>query len=1198
VVRTTITFVPIVLILALSLLIGPTLASDGDRATVTFEDGTTGDATTGDPFTFSVNVTGDSGVQDVWVEYWYGDNRSEGDNLTMTAVDISPQGYGNYNLTITIRLDTDDDLNYTFYAADGNGDLHPSPRFQAIVVDTKIPTVQDLSDRVASTGETFHFECLASDNVGIVKVYVIYRFGATGGGPTPEMNNTGGGGYEWDLDIPSDMNSPLIYHIQAVDATGNWGITPQVIINVTDIIEPTIISDLTNTTIVKGLSHTFAVEVSDNIGIRSVHITYWIGLGSRTTIEMSGDGTTFSVDVDMPRHPPSGDLYYQFEVVDMGDNLVEKVFSQTLENVPPSISSIPTWQLVEKESSTLDLTPYISDPNDVLEDLSITCDFPPVDPTDEGLGLVSDYPDYWTRHEVTFTVSDGEDSVNGSVWVEMTKVPVITSTPSLSGKVNETYTYQVTWELDSPTAVPQLKLLVRPAGMSVGTNGRITWTPTKDQHDVHDVEVELTYNGMITRQRWSITVDPETPHSNNPPFFIGEPLKNAIPGELYEWDVQAADPDGDKLYFHLLQGPEGATMVNSTGHLEWMPPYPRENMTNYVTFQVEVTDGIDRPNIIFVVRVRYPADQPPEILGNIPDVATDTRYTRDLIKYMSDPDDDTDNLTWRVEGADDELFTAMVVDNELVITPVDGARGNTNIKLVLIDPSGLTDDTTITVEVYPPPFYTQQWFLLLLLVIIAVSIIAVMAVRRSQARAAMVAVKARAPAEIVVDGEAGEAAAAPVVEERPMLPYITEQIFVVYNDGRLITEAAREECRTQDADLMSGMLIAIQGLIQDGLQSGGTLESIKYGENLIMMTKGEHLILAAVIYGKPDEDLRGDIEALVRKIEGNHAGVIEDWSGDPEVFSRMHQMITPLLYNTTHLTREDIEEVSMSEELALLSAVDFFQGYVRLKVAAVNTTREAIMDTSLEVYYNSDLLRLERIEPESLKLRGDRVIIGNIKPRERSTVAFLFDPQICQESHIDGTLAYFDTTGELKHISMKRRMADVVCPIFFTRENANTAMLRRLIKDELHLSDMRVFRYPKVMAPQQVLQMGMTSIGGDIQKVSEYIVDRPKFEAEVWYYGETKVKKQQMVMRLSVIQDKGVVEYFVASTAMEPITGMLAEFRRELDRRLEAKMPAEGKMSEERDEGVRRELEERELMLDRFEDAAEEEVVELEVPED
>ncbi|MCK5415528.1 MAG: hypothetical protein KAJ35_09115, partial [Thermoplasmata archaeon] len=541
---------------------------------------------------------------------------------------------------------------------------------------------------------------------------------------------------------------------------------------------------------------------------------------------------------------------------------------------------------------------------------------------------------------------------------------------------------------------------------------------------------------------WSIdVVIVQPPPDNKPPAFIDYPLRNAIPGELFEWTVEATDPDEDKLYFHLLQGPEGATMVNSTGHLEWMPPYPRENISVDVTFQIEVTDGIHRPNQIVVVRVRYPADMTPEIVGNIPDITTDTEHTMNLAKFMSDPDDPVENLTWRIEGADDDLFTAIMYDNKLVITPVDGAQGITNIKLVLEDPSGLGDDTTISVEVVLLPVYKATWFLPLLLVIIVVAVLSVVAIRRSKARAAMVAVEARRPAEIVVNGETGEAAAAPVIEERPILPYIIEQIFVVYNDGRLITECAREECRTQDADLMSGMLIAIQGLIQDGLQSGGTLESIKYGENLIMMSKGECLIMAAVIYGKPDGDLRGEVDALVHKIEGNHAGVIEDWSGDTEVFSRMHQMITPLLYTTAHLTREDIEEVSMSEELALLSAVDFFQGYVRLKVAAVNTTKEAIMDTSLEVYYNSDLLRLERIEPETLALRGDRVIIGNIKPRERSTVAFLFDPQICQESHLDGTLAYFDTTGELKHITMKRRMADVVCPIFFTKENANTAML-------------------------------------------------------------------------------------------------------------------------------------------------------------
>ncbi|MCK5252098.1 MAG: fibronectin type III domain-containing protein, partial [Thermoplasmata archaeon] len=50
---------------------------------------------------------------------------------------------------------------------------------------------------------------------------------------------------------------------------------------------------------------------------------------------------------------------------------------------------------------------------------------------------------------------------------------------------------------------------------------------------------------------------------------------------------------------------------------------------------------------------------------------------------------------------------------------------------------------------------------------------------------------------------AKKAAPAPVRE--PILSYIIEEVFVVYRDGRLITSCAREECRTDDADLMSGM---------------------------------------------------------------------------------------------------------------------------------------------------------------------------------------------------------------------------------------------------------------------------------------------------------------------------------------------------------------------------------------------------------
>ena len=112
---------------------------------------------------------------------------------------------------------------------------------------------------------------------------------------------------------------------------------------------------------------------------------------------------------------------------------------------------------------------------------------------------------------------------------------------------------------------------------------------------------------------------------------------------------------------------------------------------------------------------------------------------------------------------------------------------------------------------------------------------------------------------------------------------------------------------------------------------------------------------------------------------------------------------------------------------------------------------------------------IEAFEPGHLTLEEDTVTLGVLKSGEISSLAFLFDPQICQGTQIDGNLTYLNPKGELKRVEMKRRHADVVCPIFFTREHANTAMLRRLIKTELHETDLRVFRYPDVLEPLEVL---------------------------------------------------------------------------------------------------------------------------------
>jgi len=475
--------------------------------------------------------------------------------------------------------------------------------------------------------------------------------------------------------------------------------------------------------------------------------------------------------------------------------------------------------------------------------------------------------------------------------------------------------------------------------------------------------------------------------------------------------------------------------------------------------------------------------------------------------------------------------------------------------------------------------------LLVLLVVVIACVATAVAVRRRKATAMAVGKVASTEGEMVVTVETAVKELAPTTSatgtsgQRP--GYVIEEVFVVSRDGRLMADCAREYCRTRDADLMSGLLIAIQGIIQDGLRREEALESVKYGDSLIMIASGPSVHLAVVVYGEPDDELRDALESTVEGIEATYAGVLAEWTGDFTMTTGIEGLAMPLVRRTEHLTRQDVAALEAPPGVDVLSAVDFHRGYVRLKVAAVNGTEELVADAAIDVHYNPDMLRLERVEPATLKPKGDRVNLGTVKPGERATVAFLFDPQICQGTHIDGVLNYYDTRGAAHHVQMKRRTADVVCPIFFTREHANTAMLRRLIKERLHQSDLRVLHYPDTVAPQEALRMAKSALGGEgVQLVREYVVGGPPYEAEAWYYGETKVKGYQMVMRLGVLEERRVLEIFVASTAMEPITGLLAEFRRQLDRALRERYGRTASMDPATDETLLRQLEGRKLHIE------------------
>ena len=253
---------------------------------------------------------------------------------------------------------------------------------------------------------------------------------------------------------------------------------------------------------------------------------------------------------------------------------------------------------------------------------------------------------------------------------------------------------------------------------------------------------------------------------------------------------------------------------------------------------------------------------------------------------------------------------------------------------------------------------------------------------------------------------------------------------------------------------------------------------------------------------------------------------------------------------TTKVTGE-AEAREPEGEVNVLSEFEFYQGFIRLKVGIKNEKNTVITDAKLDLEYDDNAIRLDHVEP-ALERRGNKILFGNIHAKEKRTVAFYLDPLICTESYIDGTLTYKDIYGELKTTAMKRRKAEVVCPIFHTAENINTAMLKRLINEELTIHDSKIYEIPYGLDFKKASKVCKDTIQShDLKFVREFVEsDTENYEIEAWYYGKTKVKKNEVVIKASTRKKTNTIELFVACKDKQVLTGFLAELGHDFNNKL------------------------------------------------
>ena len=82
----------------------------------------------------------------------------------------------------------------------------------------------------------------------------------------------------------------------------------------------------------------------------------------------------------------------------------------------------------------------------------------------------------------------------------------------------------------------------------------------------------------------SSTIPPAT--ENDPPVITSEPITSAEVNQLYSYDIEATDADGDTLTYSLTTKPSGMTINLSTGLISWTP-----TSTGAYDVSVIVSDG-------------------------------------------------------------------------------------------------------------------------------------------------------------------------------------------------------------------------------------------------------------------------------------------------------------------------------------------------------------------------------------------------------------------------------------------------------------------------------------------------------------------------------------------------------------------------------------------------------------------------------
>lgn len=226
--------------------------------------------------------------------------------------------------------------------------------------------------------------------------------------------------------------------------------------------------------------------------------------------------------------------------------------------------------------------------------------------------------------------------------------PEVSGTPAATVVVGQAYSFQPVAS-DADQDFLEYTITNQPSWATFNDeSGLLTGVPA-DAHvgESQDITITVT-DGKDTRSigPFKIRVNrPSQPSpSNQAPTISGTPPSAVMVGDLYQFQPQALDADGDTLRFSISNRPSWARFSTSDGTLSGTPT--AGNVATYSNIVISVNDGTVTTFLpAFSIQVRGPDNNPPTI-GGSPATSVQATQTYTFVPSASDLDGDT--LTYSI----------------------------------------------------------------------------------------------------------------------------------------------------------------------------------------------------------------------------------------------------------------------------------------------------------------------------------------------------------------------------------------------------------------------------------------------------------------------------------------------------------------------------------------------------------------------